>query len=220
MDIQFNLRGNERKELVKAIAKYLDIPSEYNGVPSCSYSIGPYVVTKEGALTVGENLGNAEMLVEHLLELGFAPNMDEANETGIAIQMPLSKFTESQLQNLYDLVKAKSKLIKKALNTNDLAINIIDERVDFPWFEENSKPEAIKAYMEFVTALCDMACNQKRITAKEKEVENEKYAFRCFLLRLGFIGPEHKETRKILLQNFTGSSAFKTAKGGTDDEIS
>ena len=54
-----------------------------------------------------------------------------------------------------------------------------------------------------------MARNQKRINAKEKEVDNEKYAFRCFLLRLGFIGDEHKATRKILLRNLSGSSAFK-----------
>ena len=39
-----------------------------------------------------------------------------------------------------------------------------------------------------------MAKNQKRITAKPKQNENEKYAFRCFLLRLGFIGDEYKVT--------------------------
>ena len=60
-----------------------------------------------------------------------------------------------------------------------------------------------------------MAINQKRITVKEKEVENEKYAFRCFLLRLGFIGKEYKEERKILIRNLTGSSAFK---GGAKSE--
>jgi hypothetical protein len=54
-----------------------------------------------------------------------------------------------------------------------------------------------------------MACNQKRITAKEKETDNDKYAFRCFLLRLGFIGAEYKLERKILLRNLSGSSAFK-----------
>ena len=54
-----------------------------------------------------------------------------------------------------------------------------------------------------------MAKTQKRINAKEKEVDNEKYAFRCFLLRLGFIGDEFKAERKILLRNLTGSSAFK-----------
>ena len=65
-----------------------------------------------------------------------------------------------------------------------------------------------------------MSKEQKRINATEKEVTNEKYAFRCFLLRLGFIGAEYKADRKILLKNLTGSSAFKTAKETADDEIS
>ena len=74
------------------------------------------------------------------------------------------------------------------------------------------KPEELQAYMHFITALCEMTKNQKRITAKEKTVENEKYAFRCFLLRLGFIGDEYKAERKILLRNLTGSSAFKSTE--------
>ena len=48
---------------------------------------------------------------------------------------------------------------------------------------------------------------------------NEKYAFRCFLLRLGFIGAEYKSERKILLENFTGSAAFKSGlKKGKEGE--
>ena len=45
-------------------------------------------------------------------------------------------------------------------------------------------------------------------TATEKEVESEKYAFRSFLLRLGFIGADSKGYRKTLLKNLSGSSAF------------
>ena len=49
-----------------------------------------------------------------------------------------------------------------------------------------------------------------RISDKnDKEVENEKYAFRCFLLRLGFIGDDSKVARRILLQNLSGNSAFR-----------
>ena len=55
-----------------------------------------------------------------------------------------------------------------------------------------------------------MAKQNLRIKAQPKEVDNEKYAFRCFLLRLSFIGPEYKSERKILLSNLTGSSAFLT----------
>ena len=52
----------------------------------------------------------------------------------------------------------------------------------------------------------------KRVTAKEKPVDNDKYAFRCFLLRLGFIGDEYKTDRKVLLQNLSGSTAFRNDK--------
>jgi len=36
-------------------------------------------------------------------------------------------------------------------------------------------------------------------------VENEKYPFRCFLLKLGFIGNEYKAARKILLARLEGN---------------
>lgn len=62
-----------------------------------------------------------------------------------------------------------------------------------------------------------MSVTQKRISATEKLADNEKYAFRCFLLRLGFIGAEYKDERKILLENFTGSSAFKNEKAGDEE---
>ena len=66
----------------------------------------------------------------------------------------------------------------------------------------------ITAYQEFLTALIRMARGVKRVTATEKPVESEKYAFRTFLLRLGFNGPEHKHTRQILLHRLSGHSAF------------
>ena len=95
------------------------------------------------------------------------------------------------------------------MGVSDLTINLLDDRMAFDWFPADSTPEEINAYTAFVAALCAMARNQKRITAREKAVDNEKYAFRCFLLRLGFIGVKHKQTRKILLRNLSGSAAFK-----------
>lgn len=159
----------------------------------------------------------AERLLEHLFDNGFEIDMSDTEEevTGVSIQMPLSEFTETALANLEAIVEAKGRLIKKALGTDDLTINRINGRLDFPWFPNYTSPEEVKAYMHFISALCEMAKTQKRITAKEKSVDNEKYAFRCFLLRLGFIGDEYKAERKILLRNLTGSSAFKS---GTKEE--
>ena len=58
-------------------------------------------------------------------------------------------------------------------------------------------------------ALCKTAKQRKRITAKERPVENEKFTFRVFLIQLGFVGDEYKAARKILLKNLPGNSAFR-----------
>ena len=132
--------------------------------------------------------------------------------------MPKSLFADSNLENLKALIAAKGSLIKKALGTQDLSLEITDTKVSFPWFPSAPSPEEINAYNTFISKLCEMARNQSRVNSSEKPIENEKYAFRCFLLRLGFIGTEYKTARKILLKNLSGSSAFKN--GGAQHEIS
>lgn len=130
----------------------------------------------------------------------------------------MQKNGKVSLGNLTKLLEAKGKLIRKALGISELSIEILEDRVAFPWFEELPNSDAVKAYTHFISALCEMSRNAKQVTANEKSVENEKYAFRCFLLRLGFIGSEYKAERKILLKNLTGSSAFKD--GGVNHEVS
>lgn len=136
----------------------------------------------------------------------------------LVIEMPKTNFTDTALENLKRLIDNKEPLIKKALGVMQLPLEVSEDTVRFPWFADGSEAEKVKTYTHFVTALVDMAKTQKRINTIEKPVENEKYAFRCFLLRLGFIGPEYKQERKILLSNLTGSSAFKSGQRN-DEEV-
>lgn len=147
-----------------------------------------------------------------------ARSTDRADRRDLTVAMPRETFTDAALENLQRLVEAKTALIKKALAVESLPIEVTEERVSFPWFAE-VEGDSAQAYSHFITALCDMARNQKRVTAKEKDADNEKYAFRCFLLRLGFIGEEYKADRKILLKNLTGSSAFKNGIAKADEEV-
>lgn len=133
---------------------------------------------------------------------------------GLTVAIPLDKVSVGNLTNLLD---AKGSLIKKALGIEATPIEIGEDRVFFPWYGDGLDADEVKAYSHFIAAICEMSRNQKRINATEKVVDNEKYAFRCFLLRLGFIGNEYKIERKILLRNLSGSSAFK---GGAKNEIS
>jgi len=222
MQINFNVTGSERKRLVAAMGDILGSKPNYLGAPSFAYEVDYFTIDTNGTVSFDDRADSEKFknLVERLQEKGFAvAAADTENEDiDLCIEMPRASFTDTALENLKRLMESKGKLIKKALGAETLDIIITDDKVLFPWFADGSNPEAVKAYTHFVSALYDMARNQKRVTSKEKETDNDKYAFRCFLLRLGFIGEDYKAERKILLRNLSGSSAFKSPKGGADDE--
>ena len=141
----------------------------------------------------------------------------EPDEDNLSISLPRSLFTETALKNLDALLRSKGQLIRHAFDIRDATYTLTDDRITFAWLHGTITDETAKAYAEFISKLCLMARTQKRVTAKEKIVDNEKYAFRCFLLRLGMIGNAYKESRKILLQNLMGSSAFKSGHRKGDE---
>lgn len=227
MVIKYNVTGAERKRLVTALSNLTGFKAKYLGMPSMAYEVGDFTIDKNGNLELSDKVNSEEIerVAAHLASEGFSAEEEisategrqtaDSEEFGLTVSMPRSNFSEGALENLQALVEAKGELIRHALDVEELPIEISEDEVSFPWFEELPTPEEIKAYTHFISALSEMAINQKRITVKEKEVENEKYAFRCFLLRLGFIGKDYKDERKILLRNLTGSSAFK---GGAKNE--
>ena len=146
---------------------------------------------------------------------GTSTSEAASERIGLTVEIPLDKVDVGNLTKLLDV---KGGLIKKALGISELPIEVLEDRAAFPWFSELPDTDAVQAYTHFISALCEMSKNAKRVTATEKAVDNEKYAFRCFLLRLGFIGAEYKTERKILLKNLTGSSAFRN--GGKKHEAS
>lgn len=245
MRFEFNRTGAERKALVQAMGEILGVKPRYLGMPTAAYEVDYFHIDRTGAVEFDDRADSKEIenLMERLAERGIvaapaetvqeggtaeesaeAENHAEEPETapqeadlGLTVAMPRDSFTDAALENLRKLVDAKGSLIKKALAVESLPIEADGEKVSFPWFSETDS-ESAAAYTHFIAALCDMARNQKRITATEKKVENEKYAFRCFLLRLGFIGAEYKGERKVLLKNLSGSSAFKN--GERKEEVS
>ena len=123
-----------------------------------------------------------------------------------------------EISRLESLIESKETLLKKVIGVDSLRIEEEDGKIKFPWFKADADTDEIMAYSQLCSALCKMAKESKRINGKDHPVENEKYAFRCFLLRLGFIGDEYKTSRKILLRNLSGSAAFR--RGGASNEIS
>ena len=233
----YNVTGSDRKELVNLVAETIGSPAKYQGAPSFAYTVDYITIDRNGVLSFDNraDTGVIENLLEQLAEHGFTAELPETapdspdtaenseveevpgdeeitehDETvGLTIYLPKDK---ANIDLLRQLVQGKSGLIKKALGLKNLPIEEDSDEIVFPWFADASglSPDEVKAYTAFISALCKLSANAKRVSMTEKPVDNEKYAFRCFLLRLGFIGREHKITRKILLRNLEGSS---TAKG-------
>ena len=154
---------------------------------------------------------------EHIAEES-APIESQEDIINLSISMPRENFSDTTLTNLDALLKSKGNLIKAAFDIEEANYTLTEERITFAWFHGTLTPEAYRAYADFIGKLCDMARRQKRVLAKEKEVDNPKYAFRCFLLRLGLIGNKYKTSRKILIQNLWGNSAFKSGHRKGDAE--
>ena len=251
MTVNYNATGTRRKELVKKVSEALGgWEVKYLGAPTFSYRVGDFEIDRKGALIFDDRTDSklVERVFEALAQAGFEceeaqediaamtdadgeqeekpePPMDSttADEPiSLSVSLPRESFTATALDNLDGLLESKGNLIKKAFGIEEATSTLTDDRITFDWLHGEVTPESSKACQDFIGKLCEMARNQKRVTAKPKSYENEKYAFRCFLLRLGLIGNEYKTSRKILLQNLSGNSSWKDGhrKEAAHDEIS
>ena len=233
ISLNFNVAGDERKKLVKAVGAYKQVTPEYLGVPSFAFRIDEIIIDKDGILIIegGMEPEKIQEFLKYLEEKGFhttvAATEDVPTEpaaqaeyemepedtpteepTLLTIEVPRDGFTEESIINLQKIIDSKASLLRKALGTDDLSVQISEDRIAFSWFHIED-PASTSAYAHLVSALCQMAQKAKRVTAKEKPVESEKYAMRIWLQRLGFGGSEFKEERALLLKNLSGTSAFK-----------
>lgn len=158
-----------------------------------------------------------EHLIRQLRERGFQDDAefteeDPRQQDKLTIAVPREILTDTALENLQKIIANKQTLFQRAFRTDSTEIEITEEKINFTWFPYTADGDEIAAYTQFISRLCDMAKDAKRVLSKPTETDNDKYAFQCFLLRLGFIGNEYKTARKILLRNLTGNSAFKNGK--------
>lgn len=215
-EIDFKVKGEERKKLAYAIGELLGMQVKYTRTPKFDYLIGSCILDKNGVFHTSGDLSESklELILERFykgepIQQSELPEDETVEADVLSISVPRNMFTDDKLENLQMLIEGRQTLFKHAFQVEQLEVAITENQVSFPWFPLASKPDVVSAYTEFISKLCELAIKLKRVSLKDKEVENEKYAFRCFLLRLGFIGDDSKVARRILLQNLSGNSAFR-----------
>ena len=268
MKISYNLTGEARKNLVKAISTELNTETHYCGAPTFNYTIGDYTIDKNGTVsgpddrgliadleglyslipaekTYDTEKGAPQPESEDALEPRYTdeefglgvhrcdpagengmqaddvpendePDPDPEEETGeaygLTVSLPREGYSDEAIANLKRLVASKASLIKKSLGLTELPIEADEEVISFPWYSEMPSPEVISATSHLIGKLAAFAKLHRINNKADEPTDNEKFAFRTFLIRLGFIGPEYKELRKTLLRNMEGNGAFKNGR--------
>lgn len=135
--------------------------------------------------------------------------VSDADDTRLTITIPRASLPDDALTRLKQIVANKGILFKNALQTETLPIIVTDEEISFPWFTLTGMEGEATAYAQFITALCQMAREQKRILDKPYDGDNDRFAMRIFMVRLGMKGAEYALARKLMMRNLSGNSGWR-----------
>jgi hypothetical protein len=201
-EIRFTLESKQRPKLAQEIGNILGTAPHYERVPSCAYDIAGYRLDKEGVLHIPEG---AEETVKDLIlqirERGFQDDAEITEEVPVqqdklTIVIPRESLTDTALENLQKITANKQTLFQRAFQTDSTEIEITDEKIKIIWFSYTTDSDEMAAYTQFISRLCDMARDAKRVSSKPTETDNDKYAFRCFLLSRGQKCTESREIHR------------------------
>lgn len=81
--------------------------------------------------------------------------------------------------------------------------------VELRGFNSELHAGKVRSYVALALALNHQALTQKCASSKKPQVENEKFAMRTYLNRIGFIGEEFKNCREHLTKALSGSAAWR-----------
>lgn len=211
--IKEQVSGQERKVIAAVLGEVLEAPVKYAGVPSCAYEVAGWTISKEGCLISppfnAEDAPAVKTVMDALKIAGVAA------VGKLEVQISAEGADESALSNLDKILRSKDALIGKSLGSQgEIAARLEDGKLIFGFFSATTSKDEISACVLLMLRIWEQAQMLKRVVAREQTVDNEKYAFRCFLLRLGFIGDRYRQERKVLLARLEGNMAFKKVPGG------
>jgi hypothetical protein len=166
----------------------------------------------------GNTLRNAINLIwskQRLLKKSFN------RQTDIVPESLVSAINAVPIDTLEEFAEVVNNGIDQGTIVGDsnLDFDLAEQTVSFSFLNSTLEYEEVLAFATFCEKLSKQAKQQKFSSTKQKEAVNDKYAMRCFLLKLGFIGEAFKTERKIILQRLDGNAAFRTIEAQQAAEV-
>lgn len=231
-------KAENRPGMVKAIAEELGMEVQYLGPPTFWYKIGDLYVKRDGSIN-SDNEEQLERIRPLLIEKGwldeeldrFLVSLPTTDLNGLHLtnivnmvhskQYLLNRIMGSELYQIHDdfLQALKTKVPRTPDDFLDLYNTFPQDHCKGLLFEENrvvlsfnlhANPDKMKAYTQLAASIV-AACQQAtRVSSAETISDNEKFYVRAWLVRIGMDSAEYKQTRRLLMEDLKGHSAFKT----------
>lgn len=217
--------GTTRKHAAHLIAAATGETALYMRTPSMAYQIGELTLTRHSELLTPGGISDAVWTA--LLEAGIRVEQTGFDPEAVhwrAITVPLPGWGEREKQNLSAMLAAYGPLIGRALRLGIDADVQYSKGPDgacvaeFVWFDQPVPDEDFDAATALTRRLVEKAATARTVRATPPQADNDRYAMRTWLTRLGFNGPEHAATRHALTHRLEGNGAWRTPPKKTGGE--
>lgn len=236
LSFSIGLTGMTRKETARIVAEALEGKEQYIGAPRFCYIVvdkwgREWQVLKDKAIEIQEQDQQVQLRTPLLekdevdsLYIILAKLKEEGSYANPSCRMVIGLEAEGHTDKSIAIFKkvfeSKQELILQAMGIQQGELTTTEDSIVMSFFNSTLEIERLQAYITFCIVLNEHVLTLKSASSKPTVTDNPKFTFRVFLLRLGMVGKEYKETRKVLLEKLSGNSAFRHGKPSKNEEES
>lgn len=149
--------------------------------------------------------------------------VNDSTKMNLLLDVSCIENWEKYQTNLENLYESKGELFQKALDipfsqVADTSQGKENGIISFPYFKSTLHQKELLSDIQFAQIVSSFAENNRTVSQKKSENQNDKFMMRTWLVRAGMVGEEYKFARKMLTKNLEGNSAWQKMMEPTEIE--
>ena len=149
--------------------------------------------------------------------------VNDSTKINLLLDVSCIENWEKYQTNLENLYESKGELFQKALDipfsqVADTSQGKENGIISFPYFKSTLNKKELLSDIQFAQIVSSFAENNRTVSQKKSENQNDKFMMRTWLVRAGMVGEEYKFARKMLTKNLEGNSAWQKMMEPTEIE--
>lgn len=149
--------------------------------------------------------------------------VNDSTKMNLLLDVSCIENWEKYQTNLENLYESKGELFQKALDipfsqVADTSQGKENGVISFPYFKSTLNKKELLSDIQFAQIVSSFAENNRTVSQKKSENQNDKFMMRTWLVRAGMVGEEYKFARKMLTKKLEGNSAWQKMMEPTEIE--